>query len=134
MNVTFNLFSKLLNRSKTFIIFCLVGAASSAIDLLVLYILDNLFQVTMVISITLAFGAGLAVNYVLHTKITFSSEASTTNATKFIFVVVFNYLLTLAVIKIGVNFSGLDIFFSKIISLPIVAVSGFILSKYWVYK
>ncbi|HHQ4804307.1 GtrA family protein [Aeromonas veronii] len=126
--------SKILNRSKTFIIFCLVGVVSAVVDLSVLYILNNIIVETLIISVTLAFIAGLAANYILHTNITFRSKASTTNATKFLFVVAFNYLLTLAVIKFGVDFASFGVIVSKIISLPIVAISGFILSKYWVYK
>ena len=118
--------SKILNRSKTFIIFCLVGVVSAVVDLSVLYILNNIIVETLIISVTLAFIAGLAANYILHTNIT--------NATKFLFVVAFNYLLTLAVIKFGVDFASFGVIVSKIISLPIVAISGFILSKYWVYK
>jgi len=134
MNATYDVFNKILNRSKTFIIFCLVGVVSAVVDLSVLYILNNIFVETIIISVTLAFLAGLVANYILHTNITFSSKASTTNATKFLCVVVINYLLTLTVIKLGVDFAGLDVIVSKIISLPIVAVSGFVLSKYWVYK
>lgn len=134
MTTAYSALSKIINRSKTFIIFCLVGVVSAVVDLSVLYILNNIFVETLFLSVTLAFLAGLAANYILHTKITFGSKASTSNARKFLCVVAFNYLLTLAVIKFGVDFAGLDVIVSKMISLPIVAVSGFVLSKYWVYK
>jgi putative flippase GtrA len=134
MTAVYSGLSKILNGSKTFIIFCLVGVVSAVVDLSVLYILNNIFVETVIISVTLAFLVGLAANYILHTNITFCSKASTTNATKFLCVVAFNYLLTLAVINFGVDSAGLGVIVSKIISLPIVAISGFILSKYWVYK
>ncbi|MBJ6889083.1 GtrA family protein, partial [Vibrio cholerae] len=94
--------------------------------------LNNIFVETLILSVTLAFLAGLAANYILHTNITFDSKASTQNATKFICVVAFNYLLTLVVINFGLDLGGLDVMVSKMISLPIVAVSGSVLSKYWV--
>ncbi|EGQ9966929.1 GtrA family protein [Vibrio cholerae] len=134
MSAAYSAFSKILSRSKTFIVFCLVGVVSAVVDLSVLYILNNIFVETLILSVTLAFLAGLAANYILHTNITFDSKASTQNATKFICVVAFNYLLTLVVINFGLDLGGLDVMVSKMISLPIVAVSGFVLSKYWVYK
>lgn len=126
--------SKIVNRSKTFIIFCLVGVVSAVVDLSVLYILNNIFVETLIISVTLAFIAGLVANYILHTNITFRTKVSTINAIKFSIVVVLNYFLTLAVIKFCVDFASFGVILSKVISLPIVAVSGFVLSKYWVYK
>lgn len=124
----------IFSKSQRFIVFCLVGLLSSFLDLLVLYILNLYIFDYLYISVTLAFIAGLVVNYIFHTKITFGTSLEKSNAIKFMSVVLFNYFLTVSVIEISVFAFSLNVVIAKVISLPIIAVSGFLLSKHWVYK
>ncbi|WP_407919251.1 hypothetical protein [Dakarella massiliensis] len=63
---------------------------------------------------------------------TFRSTLSNEHLFKYSIVVAINYLLTLIFTYIFEQFFNLPMM-GKIISLPVVAVNGFVLLNYWVY-
>jgi putative flippase GtrA len=82
---------------------------------------------------TAGFCAGLLVNYAFHSRVTFSSVATPANFGRYLCVVGLNYLLTLGCVALAVPVVG-EPLFGKILSLPLVAVNGYLLSKYWIFK
>ena len=92
-----------------------------------------MFDIDYKASATAGFGTGLFLNYFLHTKLTFKNAISPANAIRFIVVVVLNYGITLGLIYFSQMLLG-QALIGKLISLPIVAVNGYLLSKFWVYR
>ncbi|CCN70289.1 GtrA family protein [Vibrio nigripulchritudo] len=125
---------KLVSLIKTFILFCFSGGTSAIVDLGTLYLLIEYTDIKNYVSISIAFLIGLAVNYYLHTYLTFKSSASKGNFIRFMIAVLVNYLLMLLIIEFCMIVIGLSIMWAKFISLPIIALNGFILSKLWVYN
>jgi len=82
---------------------------------------------------TAGFVAGLLVNYLFHTRVTFSSDATPANLVRYLCVVAVNYLLTMACVALSVQLLDAALP-GKLLSLPLVALSGFVLGKYWIYK
>ena len=82
---------------------------------------------------TLGFAAGVVVNFFLHTHITFSKKYSHSALMRFMSVVLINYLLTMLIVSLFQMSLNMPIL-GKIISLPLVAINGFLLSKNWVYR
>jgi putative flippase GtrA len=82
---------------------------------------------------TAGFLAGLIVNYTFHTRLTFATAATPANFARYLCVVGLNYLLTLACVALSVALlsSALP---GKLLSLPLVAASGFALAKYWIFR
>ena len=79
------------------------------------------------------FGAGLLVNYLFHSRVTFNTPASGANFTRYLCVVGMNYLLTIGCVALAeANFD--NPLLGKLLSLPLVAVNGYLLSKYWIFK
>ena len=79
------------------------------------------------------FGAGLLVNYAFHSRVTFNTAASPANFTRYLCVVGVNYLLTIGCVALAeANFD--NPLLGKLLSLPLVAVNGYLLSKYWIFK
>ena len=79
------------------------------------------------------FAAGLLVNYAFHSRVTFNAAASPANFTRYLCVVGVNYLLTIGCV--GLAQSSFDNpLLGKLVSLPLVAVNGYLLSKYWIFK
>lgn len=79
------------------------------------------------------FVAGLLVNYAFHAKITFRQRRTRASFTRYICLVGLNYLLTLALVAAAGALCGLPLL-GKLVSLPLVAVNGFLLGKYWIFK
>lgn len=82
---------------------------------------------------TAGFLAGLLVNYGFHSRVTFGQASTTSSFARFLCVVGLNYLLTMACVSLSVSFLGSPLP-GKILSLPLVALNGFVLSKFWIFK
>jgi putative flippase GtrA len=82
---------------------------------------------------TAGFFASLLLNYAFHSRVTFDAAAGATGFVRYLCVVGINYLLTLGCVALGVHLAGMPLA-GKLVSLPLVAVSGYLLSKYWIFK
>lgn len=133
-NLKINNFMFLINNNSRIIVFFFVGLASAIIDVGVLYILKKIFLFTDFFSISIAFLSGLVFNYLCNTYLTFKSEASKASFIKYLMLVALNYLITLFLINTLVDFFSVGIILAKIISLPIIAIVSYSVSKIWVYK
>lgn len=79
------------------------------------------------------FAAGLLVNYAFHSRVTFNTGANGASFARYLCVVGVNYLLTMACVALAqANFD--NPLAGKLLSLPLVAVNGYLLSKYWIFK
>lgn len=124
-------FNSLYNNR--FLRFILVGAVSAAVDIGSTWGMTYIFS-SFYVPVTTGFVIGLMCNYILHTIFTFSATVSVSRQLpRFLTVVAFNYLQTLLIVYLGMNYAGLSTVHAKIASLPFVAAAGFLLSRYWVY-
>lgn len=115
-----------------FAVYVLVGTVSAAIDLLTLSLLIEV-GIKQWTTVTTAFAAGFIFNIKAHSVFTFNSQLNRKSGIRFTGVVGFNYFLTLIIIEALTIFS-LDLFSAKLVSLPIIAVSGFLLGRHWAFK
>jgi putative flippase GtrA len=115
-----------------FIVFIAGGLLCAVIDIGVMQWLIAQ-QTSPVISASSGFLAGLLVNYAFHAKVTFKNVATPATFVRFICVVGINYLITIALVALGVALWQ-SALVGKLVSLPLVAVNGFFLSKYWIFK
>ena len=79
------------------------------------------------------FVAGLLVNYAFHSRVTFDQAASKSSFARYMCVVGLNYGLTIACVALTVALVDNPLA-GKILSLPLVAVNGYLLSRYWIFK
>jgi putative flippase GtrA len=82
---------------------------------------------------TAGFLAGLLVNYAFHSRVTFEAAASTSSFARYLCVVGLNYLLTMGCVSLAVSLAGMPLL-GKIVSLPLVSVNGYLLSKFWIFR
>ena len=123
---------RMKDLSQQFIVFSLVGIISAIIDVcLLLALLQTSDHVYL--ALTVAFFFGLGINLWLHARLTFQTRLSTKNTVCFLAVVGMNYGLTLGFVFIFEHL-GLSYVLGKIISLPVVAIHGFLWSRLWVFK
>lgn len=82
---------------------------------------------------TAGFAAGLVVNYAFHSRVTFQAASTPASFARYLCLVGLNYVLTLACVALAVALR-LPPLAGKIVSLPLVALNGFVLGKYWIFK
>ena len=113
-------------------VYVIVGSLSAIIDLTILNILISL-DTTQSLAVTVAFIAGFLFNVKAHALFTFGSPLTSKSALKFTAVVAINYLLTLLIIE-SLTALSCSLMTAKLVSLPIIAVSGFLLGRHWAFK
>jgi len=82
---------------------------------------------------TAGFLAGLLVNYAFHSRVTFDAAASASSFARYLCVVGLNYLLTMGCVSMAVALAGMPLA-GKILSLPLIAANGYLLSKFWIFR
>lgn len=117
---------------RQFLLFVAGGVLTAAVDigLMRLALLQGAAPLP---AATFGFLAGLAVNYLFHARVTFTLPARRHSLPRYLCVVAINYGLTLLLVALAQALAG-DPLIGKLISLPLVAANGFLLSKYWVFK
>jgi putative flippase GtrA len=118
--------------NRQFAVFVGVGVTCALIDLGAMRLMLAMGYGALPAA-TLGFALGFVANFVLHTRLTFASKFTTTTLVKFVCVVALNYLITLACVQVSVLWLG-NPWPGKLISLVLVALNGFTLSKLWIYR
>jgi putative flippase GtrA len=115
-----------------FLVFVAGGGLSALVDigLMQLLILNGVAPLP---ATSAGFGAGLCVNYAFHARVTFKNVTTVRTLSRFLCVVALNYLLTLGLVALSVALFE-QALVGKLLSLPLVALNGFFLSKHWIFK
>lgn len=123
--------SRALLRSQ-FVVYIAGGVLSALIDIGVMLLLLR-FGLPAIVATSAGFGIGLLVNYAFHSNITFKKISTPKTFTRFLCVVALNYMLTVGLVALAVWWHAAPLI-GKILSLPVVALNGFILGRYWIYE
>lgn len=119
--------------SRQFVIFIFGGVVSALVDIGVMQLMIAA-NVSPLLAATAGFFLGLLVNFVYHASVSFKSAMSLPVLIRFLMVVGINYLITMLFIYISLMLTKQGVLPGKILSLPVVAANGYLLSKYWVFK
>ena len=123
---------KLMNHSRQFGTFVAGGLLCALVDIGIMQVLLHA-GAHFTGATTVGFLAGLLVNYAYHSRVTFAAAASASSFARYLCVVGLNYLLTMGCVSLAVSLAGLPLL-GKIVSLPLVSVSGYLLSKFWIFR
>ncbi|MGJ7914357.1 GtrA family protein [Massilia sp. LXY-6] len=121
-----------MNHSRQFGTFVAGGLLCALVDIGIMQLLLR-SGVHFTAAATAGFLAGLLVNYAFHSRVTFQAGASASSFTRYLCVVGLNYLLTMGCVALAVALAGMPLA-GKIVSLPLVSVSGYLLSKFWIFR
>ena len=115
-----------------FVVYIAGGILCALIDIGVMQLmLANKYA--LVTSASSGFLSGLLINYVFHARVTFKNVTDPASFARYMCVVGINYMITIAIVSLGVAWWQ-SALLGKVVSLPIIAMNGFFLSKYWIYK
>ncbi len=119
-------------RLRQFGVFLAGGFLSAGVDvgLMQLLIMQGTHHTA---AASVGFVAGLLVNYAFHSRVTFDQAASKSSFARYLCVVGLNYGLTIACVALAVALFDNPLA-GKILSLPMVAANGYLLSRYWIFK
>jgi putative flippase GtrA len=123
---------ELLSRQRQFLLYVAGGVLSALIDVGLMQFM--IYGGTGYVAATSAgFIAGLMFNYGYHAGVTFTAPPSGRSLARYLAVVALNYGFTLGCVALSVELAGVALI-GKLLSLPLVAVVGFVLGKHWIFK
>lgn len=123
---------KLVAHWRQFAVYVSGGVLCALVDIGIMQLLIQQ-GVHFASATTAGFAAGLLVNYAFHSRVTFSTNASPASFMRYLCIVGANYLLTLACVAVFEQLAGNPLA-GKLLSLPLVALNGYVLGKYWIFK
>lgn len=134
VNVTYNIIIN--NKNKRFILFCVVGAISTIIDLFFLYIGVNILGLNLFISATLSFGIASINGYLLNQRLTFkrSKDASLAQYIQFMIVSVVGLILTIILLYSFTKYLHIYYIIAKLITVLIVVFWNYFANVFWTFK
>ena len=111
--------------------YVLGGITSALIDVGTMQLLIN-FGISYIPATTSGYFIGLLVNIVFHSKVTFPTQLTSRVIFRFGILVAINYINTLLLTHLSFVIADKPII-GKLLSLPVVTLTGFILGKYWIF-
>ncbi len=127
---------KFVARQAQFFVFVGGGMLCALLDICVMQLLIRA-GVGYQVGASVGFVSGLMLNYAFHKYLTFKA-AENYHFVRYLCVVGINYALTMACVALGVLVLGdpeaHSALIGKLVSLPLVAVNGYLLSKYWIAR
>ena len=112
--------------------FLIVGGLSALIDVCLMQLFIS-SGCDYLIATTVGFVIGLLVNFALHSSVTFQSKPTARSFARYLCLVGLNYLFTLGSVSLSMQLLG-DAVIGKLLSLPLIAVNGYLVGKYWIFR
>ena len=116
---------------RQFTVYVIGGGLSAGLDVAIMLLMLKA-GITALAALTLGFMSGLIFNYLFHANVTFMTASSRVSMFKYVSIVTLNYGLTLAIVWLA-GLYGMSVLEGKIISLPIIAVVGYVFSRVWIF-
>lgn len=116
--------------------YLLVGLFVFCIYFSLLYAFIQLMGVYYPIGLTIAYIVAVSVHFLLNRTYTFNAVLGTTRSqlVRFIVLLGINYGVTLAVVSLSVESLELSPYLGAIVGIVATTLTGFVATKYWVFK
>lgn len=123
-------------KSSRFILFCVVGATSSMIDMAGLYAGVDILHLNLYLAATLSFALASVNGYYLNQRLTFkSSERATLRQyLQFLLISVVGLGLTIFLLHAFTAYAGLHYLIAKIITIILVVFWNYFANVFWTFR
>ncbi|MDN4754911.1 GtrA family protein [Porphyromonadaceae bacterium W3.11] len=122
------------NLLKQLIKYGLVGVVNTLITFIVIYVLQEMLDVSPGISNIAGYIAGLLNSFLMNSKWTFDSEASWRKFFIFMAVWIPCYLANLLTLHLLLTYTTIPAIWSQLVAMLVFNISNFILNKFVTFK
>ena len=115
--------------------FALVGATTAAIYFTVLAFFLEILKADYRLGVSVSYTVSVAFQFLANKYFTFESRSKNIahQFSRFLVLLLLNYLLTILIVRYVVENLGFNPYIGVIASIPVIVVTGFLLSRYWIY-
>lgn len=113
----------------------IIGILSVCVDFLFLFIFFDIFNFPQSLAVSIGFIISAIFNFLMHKNYTFKTNSNNiiNEIVKYILLITVSYFITLFLIIYLVDI-GLNLYFSKLCTICIVYIYGYVFGKYFVFK
>lgn len=113
-----------------------VGGLSAAISFASFAILWDVLHVYYKIAVTISYFLAILFNFLCNRRFTFQSSGSNVidHMYRYITMVLLNYAITMVIVHMSVKWFDLSPYVGLIAAAVVTAITGFTLSKFWVFS
>jgi len=119
-----------------FLKFGVVGATTAVIYFLVMWIGHSLLNFTYIAAVSIAYFFSSLFHFLANRHFTFGAvdDRHERQLIKYLIMWTFNYLITIAVLKISVERFQFSPYLGVCVAVVFTMLTGYILSRYWVFN
>jgi putative flippase GtrA len=126
---------ELFEQHRQFLLYAMIGVSGVVLDLILFFVLFNLFQIDKNLATFMSTSAGITNNFLWNAFVNFkTSDQLAKRFGQFYLVGLSGIVLTVAIFFVFVDQLHLNANLVKVGSLPPVLVMQFLLNKYWTFK
>jgi putative flippase GtrA len=122
-------------KSNRFVLFCIVGAISSLIDIALLYVGVSVLHLHLFVAATLSFALASVNGYMLNRLMTFkTARASTAQYLQYLLVSIVGLGLTLLFMHVLTAYLLLHYLLAKIVTIVLVVFWNYFANAFWTFR
>ncbi|MDR3476705.1 MAG: GtrA family protein [Gammaproteobacteria bacterium] len=126
----------LFTQYQKFIVFLIVGGLTAVVYFSLFTLTWKWLNLDYKLALTISYFFAVSFQFITNRRVTFKSHDENIfyQALKFCGLLVINYLLTMVIVTWSVNRLALSPYLAILLSLMITVVTGFAISRLWVFK
>lgn len=128
--------STLISHFYTITKFAVVGAVTAVIYFLVMWIIVSIFKYYYIVGISIAYFVSTIFHFLANRHFTFGAAGDRHwhQLIRYLVMWIFNYFVTIAVVGVCVERFLLSPYVGVCISIVFTMITGYVLSRYWVFR
>jgi len=120
---------------RKYLKFASVGAATAGIYFSILALLLEIIKTDYKLGVSVAYTVSVVFQFLANKYFTFESRSKNIahQFSRFLVLLLLNYVLTMLIVRYVVENLGFNPYIGVAASVPVIFVTGFVLSRYWIY-
>jgi putative flippase GtrA len=123
-------------HKKTFFSFAIVGALATALNFGLFSFFWEGLGLNYLTAVSIAYFLAVVFHFNVNRRFTFRSDAADLmlHAKKYLVMVVINFILTLMIVRFCVEVLQLSPYFGAAFSIGATVCTGYVMSRFWIFK
>lgn len=125
-----------ISNRRAILTFGIIGAFTALIYFLLFAVMWEMFHINYKIAVTFSYIGSILFHFLMNRNVTFQSTKKSIlpQVTRYTLMAAVNYLITIIVVELSVKAFFLSPYVGVLIAVGITVVSGYLMSKVWVFR
>ncbi len=123
-------------NKKMFCMFLMTGLGTAILYFSIFSLTWSLLHINHIFAVSLSYSISATFHFYTNRHLTFKTKdpGMISQLFKYIFLIFLNYIITLGIVQFSLLFINSSPYVGVILSTGATAITGYLLSKYWIFK